>query len=309
MARLEDLVDKVTKFFCRRLPNAREGGPFTKLKITSMFEEASYCYKLCSGDTDLPPVYRTVIDELGLQWPLYDAPRLLYLALADNIRVNQEHLSCARDEYDSISTHQDLELHLCHFQRNELRETFLAISNVAKQTTNWAIFKAYILLVDLHEKFQRLPSYRFSEELARISLNPSGVEKLVASLALENISDDVRTTQAAVSRTLNRELKFDQIKSCDVDVLALAVQVRPELANTVIRLISEKIEQTCDVQTLENIANFLGKVLTSSNFTEQSSFLKRLDAVFSRGSFAQSELLNFLVVYLKQNPPKCIKII
>jgi len=307
MSHLEDLVDKVTKFFCRRLPNAREGGPFAKTKIASMFEEAGHCYKLLAEDTDLPPVYRPVIDELVVQWPLYDAPRLLYLALADNIRVNREHLAFARGEHDSIHKHQDLELHLCDFQRNELREAFLEISNVAKQTTSWARFKAYVLLVDLHEKFQRFPAYRFSEELTRISMKPAGVDKLVASLTLENISDDLRTTQAAVSRTLNRELKLEQIKSCDVDILALAIEARPEVANTVVRLVSENIEHSCDVETIEDIAKFLANILTSKNFTNQASFLNRLDLIFGQGSFAQSELLNFLFVFLKQNHPKCIK--
>jgi len=305
MSNLKDLVETVTQFFCRRIPAAREGGPFNKPKITAMFDEARYCHKL-TVNSDISAVYATVVEELVAQWPLYDAPKLLFLALADNIRVNREHLTFARSEYDSINEYQDLELYLCDQQRNEFRETFLSISNVAKQSSNWVRFKAYILLAELHEKRQRLPSDRFSDELERTMLRPGGVDKMVACLTLENITDDVCTTQASVSRLLNRELNFEQITNCDVAVLASGIQTRPEIANTVVRLISEKVEQKCDVATLENVATFTGNIITSSNFSDQAAFLNRLDSVFSQGSFAQSEFMNLLVVFLKLNPPKCI---
>ena len=93
-----------------------------------------------------------------------ESAKFLFLALADNIRVNAEHLTYAREEYDKIFGYRDLEIDLCARNRNKIREIFLSASNLLQQTPDWLNVKSYVILVELHQKHKRLSGDKFTEE-------------------------------------------------------------------------------------------------------------------------------------------------
>jgi len=263
-----------------------------------MFEIAQYCQKLCES-AQLPSVYKSVIEQLEDQWSVCESAKFLFLALADNIRVNAEHLTYAREEYDKIFGYRDLEIDLCTGNRNRIREIFLSASNVLQQTPDWLNVKSYVILVELHQKHKRLSGDKFSEEVKKIlHTRPSGVNKLIAALCLDNLSDEQMTTQVDLSRILNRELELNMLFSSDSDVLAKAMNRRAEVVNLVVRLIGEEIERNCRTETIENVAKWTSKILICKEFLQHDAFLRKLDNLFHEGTFAQSEFMNYLTVFL-----------
>ena len=96
MENLQYIVDKTVNFYKRTVPKAKLGGPFTDKALESMFMEAHFCSDLLS----LPPVYQQLVENIQEKYNLLLAPQILFVSLADNLRVNKQSLDKARALFD-----------------------------------------------------------------------------------------------------------------------------------------------------------------------------------------------------------------
>lgn len=96
MENLQYIVDKTVNFYKKTVPKARLGGPFTDKDLECMFTEAHFCADLLN----LPPVYQSLVDSIQEKFNLLQAPQILFVGLADNLRVNKQSLDKARALFD-----------------------------------------------------------------------------------------------------------------------------------------------------------------------------------------------------------------
>jgi len=141
---IKAVINGVNKFFLTTLPFSQNKGPFTTAELEGMFKEADWCHQM-SGKQGRQ--WRELCS-LEDRWPLSQAPKVLFLALCDNVRVNSESLEKARQLLDRSKV-PDLESSLCVRQRNHLREVFMAATEVSRVGDGWIVLQAYNMLVEI----------------------------------------------------------------------------------------------------------------------------------------------------------------
>ena len=204
MNSLEHLVEQVVYFFGITLPNSQVKGPFTRSELKLMFNRAHFCGDLIN--THLPASYTPTIEKLQNQYPLSIAPKMLLLALGENLRVNFKAMEVACRLHDRQE--QDLDTSLYHCQRNYMRDQFLSVSQALRNTDKWQQLRSFLNLIEIDKKDQ--------------GLNILVTEKTDKALLVLLLNDDYYLgIQQRVEDQLLSHLTFDMLEKLEKNYLLM----------------------------------------------------------------------------------------
>jgi len=280
---IKAVVDGINKFFLSTLPFSQTKGPFSTAELEGMFNEANWCQQV-GGKQEK----RKELSALEDRWPLCQAPKVLFLALCDNMRVNYESLEKAGQMLDRSSV-PDMESSLCARQRNHFREVFLAAGEVSRLGDGWVILQAYNLLLEI-SRWEGRGESRLTRMLEE---KP---ETLVATFLVDQ-REEVRMAQDRVADLVIRKGNLLKLHhTCNNDLLA-RVCSQAEGRQVILKLTSRAMESVNGVVLLgEVIINLVSNPLN----TEPRLLLEGLEeALTSHSKFLKSELLNYLSVRLR----------
>jgi len=290
-ADLEEIIDKVSRFFLQTLPYSKSNGPFSQRQIEDMFAEARFCQAL---SCHLSPNYRPVLDILENKWMLCQAPKILFLTLCDNIRVNSNVIAVAQGIFDGGGDTVDLESWLCRRQRDNTREVFLAATRTLKPGPGWAVLKSYLLLLDLSQDPGRLEA-----RLNKLVKERPGT--LVQCLLVED--EQVACVQNTVAMVMAAQLDLDTVARCDVHLLSRVCQNRQEIWGGIVRAVQHDIGENCSLETAHKVADLLGALLSSPDCLTPLPRLESLDTALREiPHVVKQEILRRLTVNLSNLP-------
>jgi len=286
----QEIIDKVSRFFLKTLPISKSNGPFSQRQIEDMFAEARFCQAL---SCHLSPNYRPVLDILENKWMLCQAPKILFLTLCDNIRVNSDRIAVAQEIFDGGDT-VDLESWLCRRQRDNTREVFLAATRTLKPGPGWAVLQSYLLLLDLSQDSGRLE--------ARLNkLVKERPDKLVKCLLVED--EQVACVQNTVAMVMATQLDLDTVARCDVHLLSRLCQNRQEIWGGIVRAVEHDIGEKCSLETAHKVADLLAALLSSPECLTPLPRLESLDTALREiPHVVKQEILRRLTVNLSNLP-------
>jgi len=277
-------INGVNKFFLSTLPFSQNKGPFTTAELEGMFKEADWCQQMAGRQGR---EWRQ-LSSLEEKWPLFQAPKVLFLALCDNVRVNSENLEKARQLLDR-SVVPDLESSLCVRQRNHLREVFMAASEVSRAGDGWIELQAYNMLVEISR-------WEGRGEARLVRMLEEKPEKLLAVLLVEQ-REEVRMAKDRVADLVLRKgnlVKFHG--SCDHDLLARVCNLT-EGRQIFLKLVARGLDS---VNNVAAVGEVIVSLVTNPHNLEPGLLLEELEeALSTHSSFLRAELLNFLAVRLK----------
>jgi len=281
---IKAVINGVNKFFLTTLPFSQNKGPFTTAELEGMFKEADWCHQM-SGKQGRQ--WRELCS-LEDRWPLSQAPKVLFLALCDNVRVNSESLEKARQLLDRSKV-PDLESSLCVRQRNHLREVFMAATEVSRAGDGWIVLQAYNMLVEI-TRWEGRGEARLTRMLEE---KP---EKLLAALLVDQ-REDVRMAKDRVVDLVIRKGNLVRLHgSCDHDLLARICN-SAEGTQIILRLVARALDS---VNSVAAVGEVIVSLVTNQLSLEPGLLLEKLEeALSTHSNFVKAELLNFLTVRLK----------
>jgi len=303
--KLDILVERVTAFFCKVLPTSRLNIPPTKLAISKAFDEAEYCYQVASPDK-LPAACRPVLDELKMKWPMWQAPKLLLLALADNVRINSSLMILARQNFDKITSENDkwtedqIDLDSWVFvqQRNLIREQFVACGSLLKEASkendvnsDWQQLKSFICLSELASRGNE----RMEVDMNKL-ITSGRLDKLIRGLLIKE--PQLSIVQNWLLVTLQNKLDIKMLLEIDPKLLALVCIERKEMVGIIAKLVWRTTEGN-DQGTLQVVGQMVAKVLQAS--ADPNIILDKLEEQFRIDSYGKSEIINIIAAYLRTN--------
>ena len=276
MNSLEHLVEQVVYFFGITLPNSQVKGPFTRSELKLMFNRAHFCGDLIN--THLPASYTPTIEKLQNQYPLSIAPKMLLLALGENLRVNFKAMEVACRLHDRQE--EDLDTSLYHCQRNYMRDQFLSVSQALRNTDKWQQLRSFLNLIEIDKKDQ--------------GLNILVTEKTDKALLVLLLNDDYYLgIQQRVEDQLLSHLTFDMLEKLEKKLLANVVSIRKKMLSFVLRTLEEYLNSAED-NVIERASCFLSEFLELLNSSVLKEVLGRLELGINN-RFIREELLNCII--------------
>lgn len=284
---MEEMVDKVSRFFLQTLPASRSKGPFSPRVLGSMFAEAQFCQDVSSKAKQ----YKKVVDSLEAKWPLFQASKVLFLGLCDNPRVNSASLDIARQLFDGSST-ADLDTLLCTQQRNHLRDVFMAASQAIKPGPGWSLLKSYMLLIRMD------PSQQDAEDRKLAKLLEEKPHMLLEALLIKE--EKVEWSQDRIMRLLSKRLNLAKLIKCEISLLGRVCEENEAALDIILKALVTALIEDPSFEKVEQVGSVVVGLVTSGGCCNPLPILQKLDTSLPP-SFARAELLNWLTAKLACN--------
>jgi len=306
MEKLEELVERVTNFFCKILPASKFSLPPTEEAVCKAFKEAEFCYQASSMHVSAP-AYRPIIEELEIQYPLSQAPKMLFLSLCDNVKLSSAFLKFGRQVFDRVSAGQleaiaedsetelqpDLESWLCENQRARLREQWVKVNSVLRSSSSWGwgASKSHLWWSGMALR----PESDISVQLIK-ALNEGRLDKILHGLLLQDTTFDV--IKLLGMRVLRTNLKMRHLSKCEIPLLSKVCDEKLDFVEVLVTCISNDIKAhtTTAPFNLEETVNFLQSLLKSVETHTAVTILNLLEKELRYEKYWKAELINSLVV-------------
>jgi len=304
MDKLKELVDRVTRFFLRILPASKFSLPITQEAVKKAFMEAEFCFKVSSIHNS-SSVYGPVIGELEMQFPLAEAPKLLFLSLCDNIKLSSALLLYARQVFDKVTIGDtetvpetqkpDLESWLCEHQRGLLRDHWVKVNSLLRGQSGhaYASSKSYLWWSEMRIKSE-------TEVVSKVVqvLNTGKLDKILHGFLFDN--QEFESLKDLILRTFWDNLNLEQIFNCDVHLLSKVCEENVDLLELLMKIIAVELRKGNSLKSVSDVGELLQSMLVDMNIKAGNNLLNILDKEFRNDKFLQAELVNHLAVKLSR---------